>query len=190
MAVLRIHTYPDPILKQIGKPVEKVTPELVQLAHDMLETMYAAPGIGLAAPQVGRSIRLLVIDIRTRGEDGQVDESQMTEFEKQVKFPLILFNPEIVKSEGKTTFEEGCLSVPGYLEEVTRAAYVEMNYIDEQGKNQTLKTDGLLAVCCQHEIDHLEGIVFIDRLSPVKRTLIKSKIKKHGYEEIDRRHVL
>jgi len=190
MAVLRIHTYPDPILKQIAKPVEKVTPELVEFAHNMLETMYAAPGIGLAAPQVGQSIRLLVIDIRVRGEDGNVDESQMTEMEKQVKFPLIFFNPEILEASGKTTFEEGCLSVPGYVEEVSRAAYVEMTYTDVNGEKQTLKTDGLLAVCVQHEIDHLEGIVFIDRLSSVKRALIKSKIKKHGYEETDPRHVL
>ena len=190
MAILQVRTFPEPILSQNAKPVAGVTTELIQLAHDMLETMYAAPGIGLAAPQVGQSLQLIVLDIRTRDDDGNLDETEMTEAEKKTKFPLIMFNPKILSSKGNTTFEEGCLSVPGYVEEVRRAQFVDVKYLDEAGKEQKLSADGLLAICIQHEIDHLEGTLFIDRLSSVKRNLIKSKIKKNGYPEQDRRHIL
>jgi peptide deformylase len=181
VAILKVKKYPDSILKQVAKPVDEITPALVSLAADMLETMYAAPGIGLAAPQVGFSIRLVVIDTRYRDQSGRVADDEMTELEKKVVFPLKLFNPVILKKEGKTTFEEGCLSVPGFVETVQRADYVEFEALTAQNNKIQIKTDGLLAICIQHEIDHLDGKLFIDRLSTVKRGLIRSKIKKHGY---------
>jgi len=192
VAILGIKTYPDDVLKQVAKPVTEVTPELVKLAEDMLETMYAAPGIGLAAPQVGESIRLIVIDSRMRDENGRADYTDMTELEKQVSFPLRLFNPVILLSEGSATFDEGCLSVPGFVETVRRANYVEVEALDSQNKKIHIKTDGLLSICIQHEIDHLDGKLFIDRLSTVKRALIKSKIKKHGYPDSadQKQHIL
>ena len=124
----------------------------------MIETMYAARGIGLAAPQVGELIRMLVIDTRPRDKEGrryQYDE--MTELEKAVIRPLVLINPVIVKGEGKTTFDEGCLSIPGYYETVERFNYIEMKALNEKGEEILVKTDGLLAICMQHEMDHLEG---------------------------------
>jgi peptide deformylase len=192
MAILKVKTYPEEVLKQVAKPVKNITADLKTLASDMLETMYAAPGIGLAAPQVGKSVRLIVIDTRMRGDDGKVDTEFMTELECQVEFPLKLFNPVILKKVGKTTFEEGCLSVPGYIETVQRADYVEVEALTSEGAKVVIKTDGLLAICLQHEIDHLDGKLFIDRLSTVKRTLIKSKIKKYGYSSQDdlKQHIL
>lgn len=180
VAILNIKRYPEKVLKTVAKPVGEITPSLVSLANDMLETMYGAPGVGLAAPQVGYSIRLAVIDTRQRDELGQVDETHMTELERAVTYPLKLFNPVILKKEGKITFEEGCLSVPGFAEGVPRSEYVEFEALTPENKKIVIKTDGLLAICIQHEIDHLDGKLFLDRLSPVKRTLIKSKIKKHG----------
>ncbi len=182
MAILEIHTFPDPILKKKAEPVKKVTAELAQLAADMLETMYAAPGVGLAANQVGRAIRLIVIDTRPTDHDGNVIEERMTALEREVKYPLVLFNPEIVVQKGGTSWDEGCLSVPGYVENVKRPEYVEIKALNEKGEPVEIKTDGLLAICIQHEIDHLEGKLFLDRLSPIKRNMIKSKIKKNGYE--------
>ena len=192
MAILKIFKYPEEVLKKVAKPVQSVNAELGKLASDMLETMYAAPGVGLAAPQVGHSVRLIVIDVRLRDEDGRVDESVLTELEKQIPMPLVMFNPVITKKEGKESFEEGCLSVPGFYETVQRAAYVEAKALDRDGQEFDVKTDGLLAVCIQHEIDHLEGKLFIDRLSPVKRGLIKTKIKKNGYpsRENQKDHIL
>jgi peptide deformylase len=182
VAILTIKKYPEQVLKTVAKEVTEVTPSLVSLATDMLETMYAAPGVGLAAPQVGYSIRLCVIDIRYRDSAGKVNVSELTELEKLVTFPLRLFNPVIINRDGKTTFEEGCLSVPGYAESVERAKYVEFEAMGIDSKKMIIKSDGLLAICIQHEIDHLNGKLFIDRLSTIKRTLIKSKIKKHGFD--------
>lgn len=179
--VLEILKFPDPRLRNKGVAVTEVTPELKKLAEDMLETMYAARGIGLAAPQVGQSVRLLVIDTRPRDEDGNIDESAMTELERQIPQPLVIFNPEIIVAQEKTTYEEGCLSVPGFYETVERSKYVEVKYLDINGQEQLIKTDGLLAVCLQHEMDHLEGKLFIDRLSFVKSNRIKTRIQKHGY---------
>jgi peptide deformylase len=192
VALLKVYTYPDQVLKKVAKPVNKATDEHKQLCNDMLETMYAAPGVGLAAPQVGQSIRLIVIDTRPRDDNGRVDESSMTELERQAPFPLKLFNPVITKREGKTVYEEGCLSVPGFLENVQRAEYVECEALTADNQKIMIKTDGLLAVCLQHEIDHLDGKLFIDRISMVKRNLIKTKIKKHGYPSGDesKQHVL
>ncbi len=179
--VLEILTYPDPRLRRKGVEVEAVTPELRQLAKDMLETMYDSNGIGLAAPQVGQSIRLVVIDTRSRDEEGRVDEGTMTELERGVPQPLVIFNPKILKAEGRTTYEEGCLSVPTFFEDVDRYDYVEVEFIDGSGAKAVLKTDGLLAVCVQHEMDHLDGKLFIDRLSTVKSSRIKKRIEKQGY---------
>jgi len=192
VALLKVYTYPDEVLKRVAVPVDAVTPELVTLSNDMLETMYAAPGVGLAAPQVGQSVRLVVIDTRLRDDSGQVDLESMTELERVVPFPLRLFNPVILKKEGKTVFDEGCLSVPGFIEPVHRSQYVEFEALTHENKKITVKTDGLLAVCIQHEIDHLDGKLFIDRVSMVKRNLIKAKIKKHGYpsKEESKQHVL
>ncbi len=185
MSILDIKTYPAQVLKAVAKSVKEITPKLVKLTDDMLETMYVAPGIGLAAPQVGQSLRIIVLDVRVLDESGQLDETVMTELERNIKFPLRLFNPVITKKIGKTSFEEGCLSVPGFTEMVERFEYVEFTALDVFGKSANFKTDGLLAVCIQHEIDHLDGKLFIDRISTVKRGLIKSKIRKHGYQPPD-----
>lgn len=185
MPILEVLTFPNPILKQKSVSVENVTDELRKLSDDMLETMYASNGVGLAAPQVGRSIRLIVIDTRPRDEDGRVDTSQMTDLEKQVKYPLVLFNPEVIKKEGSTSSEEGCLSVPGFIEEVKRAEVIVCTAMDINGQKIEFETDGLLGICVQHEIDHLDGKLFIDRLSVVKSNLIKNRIRKHGYPSRD-----
>lgn len=182
MALLEVLKFPDPRLRHKAKPVEAVTPELKKLAEDMLETMYAERGIGLAAIQVGVEKRLLVIDIMPQGEEDRYDLSEsMTDLEKQVTMPLVIFNPEIIKKEGKTTYDEGCLSIPGFYETVERAKYIEVTGLDKNGDPLNLKLDGLLSICMQHEMDHLDGKVFIDRLSPIKSNRIKAKIKKYGY---------
>ncbi len=182
MALLEVLKFPDPRLRLKGKKVSKVTTELKKLAEDMLETMYAEKGIGLAAIQVGVEVRLLVIDILPRGDGDRYDlEEGMSELEKAVKMPLVLFNPEITKKEGRTTYEEGCLSVPSFYETVERSKYIEVQGLDLNGKPVEFKLDGLLAICMQHEIDHLDGKVFIDRLSPIKSNRLKAKIKKYGY---------
>ncbi len=182
MAILEVLKYPDSRLRHKGKVVEEVTPELKQLADDMLETMYDEKGIGLAAIQVGVEVRLLVIDIRPQGEGDRYDlEENMTELEKAVDQPIVIFNPEITKKEGKTTYDEGCLSVPGFYESVVRSKYIEVKGLDRNGQPIEYKLDGLLSICMQHEMDHLDGKVFIDRLSPIKANRIKNKIKKFGY---------
>ncbi len=181
MARLEILTFPNPILRKVSKPVESVTPELAQFAQDMLETMYASNGIGLAAPQVGRNIRLLVMDTRPRDTEGRYDLTEMTELEKAVGGPVIIFNPEIIEKDGKQTYEEGCLSIPSYFETVVRAQSILVRGLNEKGEKIELKLDGLMSVCMQHEIDHLDGKLFIDRLSPIKSKRITSKIRKFGY---------
>lgn len=182
MAILEILKFPDPRLRKKGKPVDKVTPELQQLAKDMLETMYSFKGIGLAAAQVDRQIRLLVCDTRPR-ENGRYSIEDMTELEQKVTQPLVLFNPEIVGKKGKTTYDEGCLSVPTYYETVERFDEITVRALDIDGEQIEFTTDGLLAICIQHEIDHLDGKLFIDRLSPIKSARLKSKIKKFGYPD-------
>lgn len=181
MAVLEVLKYPDPRLRHKALPVDKVTDELRKLASDMLETMYAENGIGLASIQVGVEKRLLVIDITPMTESDRYDLSKMTELEKKVAMPLVIFNPVITKKDGKTTYEEGCLSVPGYFETVQRANHIEVTGIDLENKKMHLELDGLLAICMQHEIDHLDGKVFLDRLSPIKSARLKNRIKKYGY---------
>ncbi|WII72278.1 peptide deformylase [Bdellovibrio sp. 22V] len=180
--IMKILTFPDPKLREVSQPVETFGPELKKLADDMIETMYDANGIGLAAPQVGELKRMVVIDTRPKDDKGRrYKYEEMTELEKAVPQPLVLINPQIVKGEGKTTFDEGCLSIPGYYETVERYNYIEMKAYDVNGKEFIVKTDGLLAICMQHELDHLEGTLFIDHLSFVKGNKIKNQIKKYGY---------
>lgn len=179
--VLEVLKFPDPRLRKKGAVVAEVTAELKALAENMIETMYDENGIGLAAPQVGQSVRLLVIDTRPTDEDGNLVLENLTELERAVKQPIVLFNPEVVVAREKTTYEEGCLSVPGFYETVERHRYVEIKGLDGDGNEILIKTDGLLAICLQHEMDHLEGKLFIDRLSFLKSNRIKTRIQKHGY---------
>ncbi|MGE5086820.1 MAG: peptide deformylase [Bacillota bacterium] len=182
--IMKILTFPDPKLREVSQPVQPAEfgPAMQKLADDMIETMYEAHGIGLAAPQVGELKRMIVIDTRPKDESGRrYKDQEMTDLEKAVQQPLVLINPEIVKGEGKTTFDEGCLSIPGYFETVERFDYIEMKAFDASGKEHLYKVDGLLAICMQHEMDHLEGTLFIDHLSFVKSNKIKNQIKKHGY---------
>jgi len=183
MSVLEVLKYPHPVLKQVAKKVASIDQELKDLAINMLETMYKAPGVGLAAPQVGHSIRMVVIDTRPKDDDGNFTDEDMTDLERAVTYPLVLVNPTILKKEGVIKWEEGCLSVPGYVEEVERAAYIEVAYLDLDGNEVLMKADSLLAVCVQHEIDHLDGKVFIERLSQLKFDRIRKMIKKNGYEQ-------
>jgi len=165
MAVLPIRKFGDPVLRRKAAPVTEVTPELKTLAQNMLDTMYAAPGIGLAAPQVGESIRLIVVDVRESEED-ELD-------------PLILFNPLIKDPKGQYFDEEGCLSFPEIYATVSRYQTISVDYVDENGQPQHIQnaTD-ILARCIQHEIDHLEGILFVDKISETDKLLLKSKLKK------------
>ena len=163
MTIRTIITEPNEILRQVSKPVLKVGNEERKLMDDMLQTMYAANGIGLAAIQIGIPKRIIVMDI---SKDGK-------------KNPLFFVNPIIKnKDKEKTTYEEGCLSVPNYFAEVDRPKYCEVEYLDYNGHNKILKADGLLATCIQHEMDHLEGILFIDYLSKLKKTMIVKKLSK------------
>ncbi len=163
MALLKILHYPEPLLKEKSAAVTVFNDDLRLLAENMAESMYDAPGVGLAAPQVGVLRRLIVLDCS--GQDEQVE-------------PIFAVNPEIITREGDSLEEEGCLSVPGYYANVKRAEIVTMRYQDIEGNIQEKTADGLLAVCIQHEIDHLEGILFVDRLSPLKRSLFKKKYMK------------
>ncbi len=182
MAILKILTFPDARLREVSKVVEKFDSELKTLSENMIETMYDAKGIGLAAPQVAELKRMVVIDTRPRDKEGrryQYDE--MTELEKAIPQPLILINPKVTRGEGKTTFDEGCLSVPTYFETVERFNEIEVTTQTLDGKEMKFKVDGLLAICIQHELDHLEGTLFIDHISFIKSQRIKTQIKKHGY---------
>jgi peptide deformylase len=161
MALLPILEFPDERLRKKAKTVSVVTPEITQLVEDMLETMYDAPGIGLAANQVNVQLRVIVMDLSENKDQ-----------------PIVLINPEIVNKSGTEESEEGCLSVPGFYEKVTRAEAVTIKGQDRNGAPLTLEADGLLAVCIQHEMDHLEGKLFVDYLSPLKRQLARRKVKK------------
>ncbi len=164
MAMLPIIVAPDPRLKQVSKPVAKVTDETRRLLDDMLETMYEAPGIGLAAIQIGVPQRIITIDI------SQEDEKRQ---------PLHLVNPEIIwASDEDKTWEEGCLSLPEHFAEVARPAEIKVRYLDYYGDIRELQADGVLAVCIQHEMDHLDGILFVDHLSALKRNMILRKLLK------------
>jgi len=181
--ILKILHYPDPRLREISKPVVEFDQKLKKLAEDMLETMYDAKGIGLAAPQVAELKRLLVIDCRPKDESGRYDIKEQTELEKKITQPLIICNPKITKKRGKTTYDEGCLSVPSFYETVERANWIELEYQDLTGAQCKIETDGLLAIVIQHEMDHLEGTLFIDRISFTSSQKIKRQIEKFGYPE-------
>jgi peptide deformylase len=165
MAKLTILEFPDPRLRTKAVPVDVVDDELRTLVDDMFETMYAAPGIGLAATQVDVHRRLLVADVSSDKSD-----------------PHVFINPEILEKDGVTVTEEGCLSVPGYYEEVKRADHIRVRYLDREGQECEGEFEGLLAVCIQHEIDHLDGKLFVDYLSEAKRSRIRKKLEK------ERRH--
>ena len=172
--------FPDPRLRQKAPSVEEVTPELRQFAKDLLETMYKESGVGLAAIQVNQPIRLFTADTKSPSRRYE-DEDLENDLEKTIEQPLFFFNPEIIYREGQVVFPEGCLSFPSYYADVQRSKIIEVKALDINGKPFTLKTDGLLAICVQHEIDHLDGKLFIDHLSPVKAESLRNKIKKHGY---------
>jgi peptide deformylase len=161
--VREILIWPDPALKVAAAPVARVDAGVRALLDDMAETMYAADGVGLAAPQVGVSLRVVVIDTSPRQEGQKL---------------LHLVNPRIVKTEGETVYTEGCLSVPGEAEEVERAAKVWVEALDRDGKPFAVEAEGLLAIALQHELDHLEGVLFVDHLSSLKRDLIRKRMKK------------
>lgn len=163
MAVLEICKYPDPVLLKKAEPIKDIDPSLQKLIECMIETMYLAPGIGLAANQVGRPIRLIVFDVAPKDQDRK---------------PTVLINPEIIESEGEQTMEEGCLSVPEYFSDVKRSAKVRVRGLDIKGKPLEICGEGILATVLQHEIDHLDGILFIDRISALKRTLYKKRVQK------------
>ena len=171
MAKKQILTIPDPLLRKVSEPVTSVNTEVKNLMDDMLETMYAAPGIGLAAVQVGVLKRIIVIDL---SKDGQK------------KNPLFIVNPQITfKSDELISYEEGCLSIPNQFAEVKRPSSCKVNFLDYNGKKREINADGLLATCVQHEVDHLNGVLFIDHLSKLKKDIIIKKTKKQ-VKEIDR----
>jgi peptide deformylase len=173
MAIRPIVEVPDPLLRQISTPVEKVDDEVRALIADMFETMYDAPGIGLAAIQVGVPKRILVIDLQEPAEEGG----------DPVKDPRVFINPEIVQSsDQEVPYTEGCLSVPDQYAEVDRPDRIRARWLDEQGKAHEEEIEGLLATCLQHEMDHLEGVLFIDHLSRLKREMILKKLAKQRKE--------
>ena len=168
MTKRKIITEPDIILRKKSVNLEKVDDDLRELMDDMLETMYAAPGIGLAGVQIGILKRLIVIDVSK---------------DEEKKSPLFLINPEIItKSSNTSVYEEGCLSLPGYFAEIERPAECQIEYVDYHGKKKEMKASGLLATCIQHEVDHLNGILFIDYLYKIKRDMIIKKLEKNKKE--------
>ncbi len=175
MALRQILTEPNKILREKSLTVKVVDEDLQKLMDDMLETMYAAPGIGLAAIQVGVPKRVIVLDIAPKDQP-----------KDQPKNPMFFVNPEIItKSENSSTYEEGCLSVPGQFAEINRPDKCHVKYLDYYGQPKEIKAEGMLATCIQHEIDHLEGILFIDYLSKLKKLMIVKKLSKHQ-KEIER----
>lgn len=164
MSLLQILSYPDPILKKKSAPVERIDKGIEKLLDDMIETMYKAPGVGLAAPQVGVNLRVIVVDVSVRQED--------------TPGLIQLINPEIISSGGRQVEEEGCLSIPGFSSEVRRKANVKVQGLDRNGKLIEIEGSGLLARAFQHEIDHIDGILYIDRLSRLRRELMKKKVER------------
>ncbi|MGD8910290.1 MAG: peptide deformylase [Chromatiales bacterium] len=167
MAILDILHFPDPRLRNKAKPVAQVDDSIRRLVDDLLETMYQAPGIGLAATQVNVAKRVVVIDLSEEKNE-----------------PLCLINPEILEKDGIEQMEEGCLSVPGIFEQVTRANKIRVRALDRQGNSFETEADGLLAVCIQHELDHLEGKLFVDYLSSLKRQRIRKKLEKESRQPV------
>jgi peptide deformylase len=172
MALREVLRFPDRRLTEVSEPIEEVSDEIRILAKDMLDVMYDEPGIGLAAPQVGETIRLVVVDTEWTEEGAE-------------KTPLVLVNPEIVHREGKLSWTEGCLSVPDFQAEVERAESVRLLATDLDGQELVIDAEGLRAVCFQHEVDHLDGILFIDRISRLKREMYVRKRKKQLRQELE-----
>ena len=180
MAILKILTEPNKILRQKSIKVENVDKDIQKLMNNMVETLYAAPGIGLAAIQIGVAKRIIVIDI-SRDKDKDRDK------DKEPKNLIYFVNPEIIwKSEDTFTYEEGCLSVPNQFAEIDRPKQCHVRYLDYNGHPQELKAEGLMATCVQHEIDHLDGILFIDYLSKLKKSMIIKKLSKQKEESVNR----
>ena len=170
MAIREIIILPDKQLRLVSRPVEKVTPEIRKLADDMFETMYDAPGIGLAAIQVAQPLRLITMDLAKKEENGETTPR-----------PRVFINPEIISSsEELSIYEEGCLSIPEYYEEVERPASVRVRFLDRDGRPQEILAEGLLATAIQHEIDHLDGVLFIDHISKLKRDRVTKKFIKQA----------
>lgn len=165
MAIRTILHYPDKRLREPGKAIGEITPEIRQLIDDMAETMYAAPGVGLAATQIGEAYQLFLVDVA--GDDEPSDLR-------------VFINPEFVEKTGKCTYEEGCLSFPGVQETLERAERVKVKARDREGKEFVLEAEGLLAIAIQHEYDHLQGVLMIDRLGPLKKRLLQRKIQKRA----------
>ena len=164
MTIKPLIILPDPVLREVSKPIEQVNGSIKNLARDMFETMYDAPGIGLAAIQIGVPMRMVVIDLAKQDEP---------------KAPQVFINPEILSSsDERASYEEGCLSIPEYYADVERPASVRVKFVDGNGKEQEIEAEGLLAVCLQHEIDHLNGVLFIDYISKLKRDMVVRKFKK------------
>lgn len=178
--LLKIITYPDPVLTTKASEVTEFNQELKELCKNMLYTMYEAPGIGLAAPQIGLSKRIFVIDVDYSREETEEDsgEYSLGDFN-----PRVFINPKIVETQEQTTYQEGCLSLPGIFEDVKRFKKIKVEYQNTDGETHTIEADELLSICIQHENDHLDGIVFIDRLSSLKKNFFKKKLikaKKQG----------
>jgi peptide deformylase len=170
MAILPIITAPDPRLKVKARPVARVDARVRQLMADMLETMYKAPGIGLAAPQVGEALQVIVVDCGREGEERR---------------PLKIANPQILwHSDAKLTVNEGCLSLPEHYADVERPAEIRLRYLDQENEVRELEAKGLLATCIQHEMDHLEGVLFVDRISSLKRNIILRKLTKSKRQKV------
>ena len=166
MAIKPIQFVPDPVLRKSALPVENITDKTLQLLDDMAETMYDAPGIGLAGPQIGELKRLIVMDCSRDDEKSELWQ---------------MINPEVIElSEDNSTLEEGCLSIPGHTADVSRPDWIKLRFTDIKGKEQQIKAEGLLAACIQHEIDHLNGILFIDHISKLKRDMIWRKVLKEA----------
>ena len=182
MTVREIIHIPDPILREASKPVEQISPELLKMLDDMADTMYEAPGIGLAGIQIALPLRVVVVDCDQRAkseEDSDEPQREDEPSDEASRNPIFLINPEIVEySDQPSTYEEGCLSIPDYYAEVERPAGCVVKYIDRDGQGQVIKAEGLLSTCLQHEIDHLNGKLFIDELSKLKRDMVVKKFTK------------
>jgi len=165
MAIRTILTYPDPRLREKGLPIERITPEVERLIDDMAETMYGAPGVGLAATQIGEKVRLFLVDVSTEEEPDNL---------------LVFINPEIVASEGDEVGPEGCLSFPGVTEDIKRKARLTVRALDRKGRPFEVAADGLLAVAIQHESDHLDGVLMIDHMGVLKKRIVQRKMQKRA----------
>jgi peptide deformylase len=176
--LLPIVTYPSPILKKVAKPVKVFDEKIKQLCQDMLYTMYQTPGIGLAAPQVGQPLRIFVLDVDYTREEPSSDLNSEKSYRFENLNPLVFINPIIKNKEGQTTYEEGCLSLPGLYEEVNRFEKIIVEYQDINGQNKSMNATDLLSICIQHENDHLDGVVFLERLSFIKRNFLTKKYLK------------